>query len=272
MKKKIVISIAVLMGFATLGISQQTSHRTFIDKISSNLSYHPEWEVHPVTIDLRIFDQPFTYLDKGIQSYVFVSSDENYVLKFFNFDNMSPSFVNKHNQRQPILEEDFLSCKLAFEELAEETGLAFIHLNKTENLKKKVTLIKSGKRYVVNLDRMEFILQRKAELVHPTLERLMEIGELIKAQSVIDSILEVLITRYKKGIMDEDPLLSRNLGLIGNKAVIIDVGCLRRDEKIADPVVYKENLIKITAPLKEWLNENHHSVLAHYLEEQLKKI
>src|SRR5271156_5010255 len=61
-----------------------------IANISSDFSFQPQWEVRPLLEGEQAeFDkatsQPFYYLGKGCQSYVFASQDGKYVIKFFKY-------------------------------------------------------------------------------------------------------------------------------------------------------------------------------------------
>ncbi|MBI3237041.1 MAG: hypothetical protein HYZ48_05010, partial [Chlamydiales bacterium] len=85
MFRRVVVCVAVFAGIVLL---QRFCHKQTDGfsryKICSDLSFHPEWETPPPDVDLScILDQPFHYLTKGAQSYVFVSADDRYVLKFF---------------------------------------------------------------------------------------------------------------------------------------------------------------------------------------------
>src|SRR5579883_1157171 len=54
-----------------------------------------------------IFRQKFTYLDAGVQSYVFLSEDKQHVLKFFK--------QGRHSKRPEKREEAFSSYKIAYD-------------------------------------------------------------------------------------------------------------------------------------------------------------
>ena len=66
-----------------------------IENITSSLPFDESLETRPLNeeektlVDL-ILDQKFTYLGKGCQSYVFLSEDQQYVLKFFKYQRYKP--------------------------------------------------------------------------------------------------------------------------------------------------------------------------------------
>src|SRR3990172_2253045 len=64
------------------------NHHFCLQNISSNIAFHPEWDSNKVpsaALVHEIFNQKYTYLSKGRQSYVFASHDGRYVLKLLIF-------------------------------------------------------------------------------------------------------------------------------------------------------------------------------------------
>lgn len=260
-----------------------------ISKISSTLSYNPAWDTKALSQQEQnrveqILSQSFSYLGCGGQCYAFLSEDGQYVLKFFKehlrvmpqslLSIPLPSVLEKIRQKKIAkglrkLERDFSSCKIAIEELPKESGLLFVHLNKTQNISKKTTIIdKLHIAHCIDLNTKEFILQKKASLFFPHLESLIEKGDRQEVKNAIHSMVEVLVSRCQKGIFDEDPRLHRNLGFIENEAIFIDVGRFRRDDTRKDPKIFHQDLRLITDSLKLWLEENHPD-FANLLEEEL---
>ena len=153
-----------------------------MSKITSEMTYHKEFETSSLSnkeLDSirSILDQPYHYLGKGVQCFAFVSADDKYVLKFFRMRRVLPSPwlikmpVNESYKKEKIsrkFEEfmrDFMSYKIAYELLKEDTGLVYIHLNKTNLLHQKITLFdKIRIKHTIDMDNMEFILQKKADL------------------------------------------------------------------------------------------------------------
>lgn len=201
----------------------------------------------------QILNQKFHYLGSGGQFWVFVSDDDRYVLKFFK--------TKKATKRQRDLE----SCKLAFNSFKEETGLLYLHLNKSECNLKTLLEDKLHIEHCLLLDDKEFILQKKALLAYEHLSKLMKEGKIDEAKEAISQICQLIIKRCKKGIFDEDPRLHCNCGFIDNKAILIDFGRLKADPKRASPEIYQKDLRKVTAKFKRWL-EVHYPELVSYLE------
>ncbi len=278
-----VCALGIAFYFTQQFCLKQTDEFT-IAKICSNLPFEEKWETRPLsqqqqTEVLHILDQKFHYLASGGQCYAFLSSDGQSVLKFFKHDRRLPAkwypeSVKKRQKKQRKLERDFNSYKLAFEELQDETGLLYVHLNKTRHLKQTVTLVdKLGIEHKLDLDTKEFVLQKKAELIYPYLQRLMQKGDLIQAKRVIDTLLEVIVARCQKGIFDEDAHIHRNFGFIPEslRAVILDVGRFKKDSSRSQPEVYLKDVAAITIRFQTWLNENY-PPLALYLEEKAHEI
>jgi hypothetical protein len=274
---KILLCIGFLVGMERF-CHHQTAGFT-LSRIHSDLPFQAE----PEMVDIApILDQPFFYLDKGAQCYVFLSEDQKHVLKFFRFHRLDPPWWLPHFKlpgfleikRQAILSacQDRLSrhlnsYKLAFERLKQESGLVYIHLNKTDSLRKQLTIVdKIGIRHSLDLDSMGFILQKKAELVYPTFEKWIAKNERGLAREAIDQILALLINRSKMGIYDKDSNLATNFGFVEGRAVQIDVGRFCLKEKMTD----RTALTRITAPFKQWLEERDPSLVL-YLQEQLEE-
>lgn len=120
-----------------------------------------------------ILSQPFYYLDRGAQCYVFQSEDQEYVLKIFRYDqpcNPIRSFFQKRlktkKERAPLekkIQHLFLSCQIAHEYAKKETALLYLHLNQTKDLLPQIELFSPlSKRHLISLDSYQFVLQKKA--------------------------------------------------------------------------------------------------------------
>jgi hypothetical protein len=271
--------ILLCIGFFC-GMERFCHHQTAgftVGRITAELPFQAEAEAPA----LAVFDQPFFYLDKGAQCYVFISEDRTHVLKFFRLHRLSPPWWMPHfklpsfleAKRQAVLDicqdrlsRHFDSYKLAFERLKDESALVYIHLNKTDCLQKQLIIVdKLGIRHPINLDDMGFILQKRADLMYPTFEKWMAQDEGEKAKTAIDQILALLKKRCERGIYDKDPNLATNFGFIEGEAIQIDVGRFRLRKQ--EPV--QTEIIRITAPFKQWLEERDPS-LALYLQDQLE--
>ncbi len=259
-----------------------------IEKISSSHTPKAKWEI-PATYEEKqevkaLLAQEFYYLAKGAQSYVFESADHEYVLKFFRHSHMRPPFWvhllpsigSIENYRAAKIEKgyaklykDFASYQIAFKELKEETGLVYLHLNKTDDLKQKVKIWdKIGIGHILDLDSMEFIVQKKAELIFPAITKWMNTQEEQKAKDALSSLIAFLKLRRDKGIFDKDPDLNTNFGFYQGKAIQIDVGRFKFIPIEDSP---KDEIVRITDNLLQFLNANYKGLSSH-LQAEIEKI
>lgn len=263
-----------------------------IGHISSDFSFQPQWEVRSLLPfeELEVkkaIQQPYYYLGKGCQSYVFLSEDRHYVIKFFKYQRYRlqpwlayfPPLSNVVKYRKEKLEKKWnklngfvTSWKVAFENLKPETGLVFVHLNKTDNLHQTMHLYdKMGKSHLIDLDQMEFCIQHRAEMLCDTLLEYKKMGNLEKAQGLIRRLLNLILSEYSRGLADNDHALMQNTGVVDGEPIHIDVGQFVINEKIKDPTFFHQELLTKTYKFKIWLRENYPE-LGNYLEEQLKQI
>ena len=155
-------------------------------------------------------------------------------------------------------------------ELKEQTGMVWAHLNKTNNLQKQIIITdRMGRCFQIDLDNYEFLIQKKAEKIHDRISFLMKNQQESKARSLIHHLIESLIIRSKKSIIDDDPILDKNFGCIDDKALFIDVGRFRKNNQISSPLVYIKDIYRITAPFRQWL-ELEYPQLTKDLEETIE--
>jgi hypothetical protein len=265
---KIALFVVCFYGVARF-CKKQTGSFT-LSRISSQLKPESRWDTPPLPphqlADLhQILNQPYTYLNKGAQSFVFASQDGNYVIKFFQHHHMSTPLWLQWRQKTVTkkhgkLCKDFDSYKLAFDILRQETGLLYLHLNKTNYLNKTLDLVdKLGIHHAVPLDQFEFLIQKRAKLVYPALQELMEQGQTENAKEALTNIVRFLAHRSQMGIFDKDPDLNSNFGLIGTEVIQIDIGRYKRQK----PHLDKDEITRITDNLHQWLMIKYPQLDAH---------
>ncbi len=262
-------------------------------KISSDLTFHPEWQTAPLSAHEQeqlsiILSQPFEYLTKGAQSYVFLSRDQRYVLKFFRIYHLQPPFWVTHLKwprflqsykeskilrKSEELHKDFASYKIAYDQLRKETGMLYLHLNKTDSLKQTLTFYdKIGIQHRVDLDQMEFLVQRRAELVYPALAKMVEMEGIEAAKDALSRLISLLCLRSTKGIDDKDPDLNTNFGFIGHTPLQIDIGRFRiENATVHEEKVDRNEIIRITDNLNQWL-QIRYPELSRHLESAIAQI
>jgi hypothetical protein len=194
-------------------------------KVISYLSPEAQWDL---PTDLPRLDpllsQPFFYLDKGGQSYAFLSQDGKIVLKLFKMSNIRQyPFLNHQRDK---LERLFGSAHLAYTQLRCETGLLYLTLNPDPELEGRSLLLvdKLGITHKLPLGHIPFALQKRADRAMLLLKKHVKRREMKAAQEVLDAMLFALQTRRDKGIHDRDPALRRNLGITEGHALFMDIG------------------------------------------------
>lgn len=246
-------------------------------KIISDISFSKEWEIPSLDSAesgklQSIFSQPFHYLDCGGQSYAFLSQDGKIVLKFFKMHHLRqypwlykvalPPFLDKFKwmallYQKQRLERVFSSCKIAYSELKDETGLLYMNLNTNAELKTlHVKLIdKIGIAHELSLSNIPFVLQYKADNAFKTLRAHLKKQDLRAAKNVVKEIVNFLALRHQKGIKDLDPAPRRNIGLVETQAIAIDIGSFYHIEKPISEEEVKLGLIQDTRRMRKWLEK-----------------
>jgi hypothetical protein len=261
-------------------------------KIHSSFVSNPLWEINPISASERSFvkgvlNQPYRFLDKGAQSYVFLSEDGQYVIKFFKLHSLQPPWllrvlrlpyhlqplwVKKCVEKRMALMKTFASYKIAYEDLREQTGMLFLHLNKTRDLKQKIRIIDAlGISHLLDLDSMEFLVQKRADLFYPQLKKLIEEKGIESGKEILSDLVDFLVKRNQKEIFDKDPDLATNFGFLDNRIVQIDVGRFRKDPERKNPSLYRDEILRITDQFNAWL-KTHYPCLSEHLEREIASL
>jgi hypothetical protein len=229
-----------------------------------------------------LLKQNFYYIGKGSQCYVFESEDHDVVLKFFRHSRYRSHPINalitapeivtdiikqKEQKKKDKLKTLFISCELAYQELREETGLVYLHLNTTDYLKQTVVLYDKLKRpMAIAIDDYAFLIQKKGEQTLTHLTRLLEQGKKKEAKVALASLSATLKKCLRKGIIDTDGMIHKNAGFRNHKAIILDVGGFER----RTPNNPQITLWQTTRRLRTWL-QNHDPELASYFEHTINE-
>ncbi|MBI3237117.1 MAG: hypothetical protein HYZ48_05420, partial [Chlamydiales bacterium] len=265
--KRILLSFSILTLACSLffGIDKFAHHTRSSSPGCITTSYSlPKWDIpsefteNPELIE-RILKQKFTYFNKGSQSFVYISEDKQYILKFLKQDKIHPNTwlaylpfsFNPHYQKalflRKKLESTFSAIKTAFLDFQKETGLLYVHLNKTSSLNKKITLFdRKGNLHIVDLDKTSFLIQKRANLIYVRIAELMAQSEAENAKKIISSVFSLIDALGKKGVVDNDPILRKNFGLIDDLAVQIDIGRMRIDPERIVNLQHKQEIASVT--------------------------
>jgi len=171
-------------------------------------------------------------------------------------------------KRAKKLDYDFGSYKLAYDNLREETGLVFLHLNKTSYLSQTLDLVdKIGIHHQIPLDSTTFLIQKRAAGLYSALDQMIQENRLDDAKTTLSNLLRLLAYRSQKGFHDKDPNLLTNFGVIGTQPIQIDVGRFRTKPRQLD----REGLLRITHHLRDTLKIKCPELCSH-LEDEIEKI
>lgn len=217
--------------------------------------YHELEEKRAATLP-KCIDQPYYYLGKGSQSYVFVSEDGKYVLKFFR--------MNRYRgpKKEQKLQDLLTSCRIASQTLSQETALVYLHLEKSYNLKKKVLIHDALFRpYVIDLDETAFLIQKRATPIYAYLKELINNHQTEEVCKALADLKKILKSRFRKQIADHDPVIEKNAGFLNGRAIFIDTGQFYHNDRIDASIEGN----KVMRKLKLWLEEQDPSNSELYL-------
>lgn len=208
----------------------------------------------------EIVSQPFYYLDRGKQSFVFISQDQKTVLKFFDVRCMRSGMIPflfsiGKKQCSKKLKRLFEGYQIANAHDSAYAGLLFLQLAADPSYHRQVTLIdRFGFKHDIDLSKVPFVLQEKATPLRQLITSLLEVGNVTEAKRRLRQIIDMYIDEYQHGIFDSDHNFMYNTGFVDERPLRIDLGRLHLDEKIKDPAVYQQDLEKIAVQrLGDWL-------------------
>jgi hypothetical protein len=234
----------------------------------------------------QICCQKFHFIGKGMQSFVFESEDGAHVLKIFNnryqrkihlfsflghFPLLSQWAITQTQYFEKKLDRTFKSYQIAIEEMSEKTGLLYVHLSPTANLPSKLTLIdRLNICHEIDPNTTGFLIQKKAGLVYPELKKYLLIHDMDGARHALSSLVDLFFWKWRHAIADNDPLIRTNYGFINGEAIQIDVGPLSKQTVLQNLEQRREEIGRITASLKFWLNENAPELIP-FLDQELQQ-
>lgn len=260
-----------------------------LSKISSCNPYDSKWEFPtslPQLSEIKtILSQKFTYLASGNHCYTFASEDGEYVIKFFKQKQITPVIWKDYlpiphrkaiqKKRKEFRDRMYGSYVIAATKLKEETGTIYLHLTKSRQFQKKLTLIDQyGKHHYINLNKAEFLIQKRAEIGYSYLHELLSERNIEKAALAINSLFSLVVTRCSLGILDDDCQLWKNFGFREGRAVEVDIGEFRYNPK--ETIRLDLEIENIANQLSHWMNKHYptyqflitdavHNVLTDYM-------
>lgn len=288
--KRFLLSCLVVL--LCIGAARFCHHQTKgfrLTKIQNNLDIGPALSRPLSENDLQLirslFAYPFHYLGRGKQSFAFASDDGVHVIKIFNNENKRKTtwwllvsqlpFLREWAGLKSLLwktkwEKAFESYRIAFDEMKDKTGLVYIHLNQTEELPPLTLIDPLRICHRIDSNSLGFLIQKKAKLVYAALDEMIQAHDRVKAERAIIGLIDLCLWKCRQGIHDNDPLIRTNFGILDDEVIQIDVGPLSKDFSTHDPDHIRKEIFRITASLKNWLNE-HSPELAVFLDQQLEE-
>jgi len=261
----------IFIGLEKLTRTQTDGFR--IEKTKSDYSYKEKWEVPTQNLPEQVLNQNFKFLGSGVQCYAFLGDDQETVLKVFKhyhfglnsgaLRKLPHSFVEKKlSKREKRIDTIFKSAILSQTTLAKQTGVFHININPTNGKYPTVTIYdKIGVQHTLDLDNTPFLLQKKADLISTYLKKHPD-----QTIEILDSMVLCMQNRSNQNIINSDPIIDRNYGVIEGRVVEIDIGSFSSSIKPS-----KQHLNLETRALKSWAAKNtpQHSV---YLEQLIKRM
>ncbi len=207
-----------------------------------------------------ILSQPFHYLSKGRQCFVFESEDGKYVLKFFNQKYLKMPwysfFIREKEHKKRALRRHFYenSYSIAYRELGDE--ILYLHLGPSEEIPQVALTDRASQKHRLDLSQMPFLIQKRGESLSSGLSKVYEKEGSIGLKREIDSFLTQVGRRIAKNIADADRDVLNNWGYVDGHIFHLDPGRLYIED-LSDPIRSQEEWTRATHDLHRWLLESY---------------
>ncbi|MCH9631264.1 MAG: hypothetical protein S4CHLAM37_12860 [Chlamydiia bacterium] len=263
------------------------------DKFTEGFYPSRAYPKHPIDIEFscsieqeakNALGQSFHYLSSGSQSYVFISDDDQYVLKLFKHYRWEKPwylpllFMSKEKKSRIRQKREegriatYNSCIYSFNELKKESGLIHLQLNPRKLLSQTVVVRNKLKiPFHIDLDKTSFALQYKALGIKDYLIKCKNKNDLASSCKVIDDLFAYIIQRREKQFTDKDPHFLNNFGLLKDEVIAIDIGGLIKDPNKGLDYFYSKELVKAEKRILPWLNK-HYPALALYTKNKFNEL
>jgi hypothetical protein len=220
--------------------------------------------------------QPFYYLAKGRQCFVFVSADGQTVIKFLNYNRFSlPKWLDAlpcwqkriaklKVKRSLRFDATIESFRIAMEYLPEETGILYLHLQEGGHLPKLQIVDRAHRIHHVDLNRTAFVLQKKAIPIFDELESRYQMGGAEALNEGIQSFVSFIKKRSALLVADDDRDVGINFGFHNGHLMLLDPGRLFYDPTLKNPERVEREIKIASKRLRQWLNEHHPDSIAFF--------
>lgn len=212
---------------------------------------------------VQILSQPFYYLDRGKQSFVFSSQDGLYVLKFFDTRCLRSGAIPfiapiSAKRCEKKMKGALNGYHLAWDHDRETTGLLFVQLSSNPADTLHVTVKdRFGFQHNIPLAHVPFVLQVHAVPTRQVITALLNKGDISEAKRRLQQLIAMYLKEYQQGIVDGDHNVMYNTGFVGETPVRLDPGRLHKDSSMVDPHQYQQDLDKVfVGRVGEWLSRH----------------
>lgn len=240
------------------------------DLIAGPLTAQP---ATPATQEIdAILSQPFYYLTKGRQSFVFESADGKYVLKFFNQKYLRDPWYaffmqgekNKRALRRYYYENSY---EIAYREFGEE--ILYLHLGPSSRALPPISITdKAAREHTLDLNLLPFVLQRKGIPFYAGLDAVYAKEGMEGLCREIDAFVEAISLRIAKNIADGDRDVENNWGYVEGHIFHLDPGRLYFDPQLAEPARQRSEWDESTRAFRRWLTR-HYPAAADYFDKKV---
>ena len=252
------ITVVLLVVFFTARLYIRATDGFHPDHLTYQFPKDHPWQNSPLSDEIpAIFKQELTYLGKGAQCYAFGSADGNYVIKFFKFKHHNPSFLEKflpmatyrkmqREKHQKKVDSAFYGYDLAWRKHQKETGLLYLHLNKTNYLNLKAIIQdKIGRKYELELDPLVFVVQKRAKMTQEVLSQYLQGNDLEETEKKLEELFSFFHQEHSHQIFDRDHCVPKNTGFTKDGVIRVDAGKLAHSELIDSASDQRESARKI---------------------------
>lgn len=236
-----------------------------LSKIKAPLRSDPST---PFPQELKEFgSQPFSFLGKGRQSYVFVSIDGAIVLKFFNRSYMempwcahlnSAAWQKIEKSKRALRKKFYFQSYLTAEQaLKNETGLLYVHLGPSQDLPTVHLIDRASRSFFIDLNQVPFVLQRKGDLLKDSLQKFSKEKRDGVVAGIIDDLFQLVQKRVTLGISDKDHDFEHNFAYLNGKLIQIDPGRLLEGVDFTNNEIKRHEWWAGTHRLRKWLEKEY---------------
>ncbi len=199
----------------------------------------PQYATTPPQNVEAILNQPFRYLTKGRQSFVFLSDDGKWVLKFLRL----PKFFMRYSYKgssssSPNFTHAVDSFKWAQEALSRETAVIYSHLQPTSFLQPTTLIDHFGVGHQCNFNDLPFLIQKYGDPFFTAFEKSKE------PKALIQKTIALYESLFEKGFIDHDPIFDQNFGIIDGEPFIMDIGQLEKTSSLPRKELFLHEMTK----------------------------